>query len=541
MDEATREDPAAEWIPIGDLVPWDQNPRDNDQSVDEVAGSIRRFGFAAPIIARRADSMVIAGHTRLKAAQKLGINKVPVRWMDLDPAEARMLALADNKLNERALWDDSVLAEVLAELEAEGADLEGLGWDQEELDALIANDSVGDGMNDVADGIYTAKIQAPIYEPSGPKPAESDLYDTAKTDDLQAEILAAGLPAPVQKMLVAAACRHTSFSFRDLANYYAHSEADVQRLMERSALVIVDFESAIEQGFVRMTERLNELVEDEMEGAEGAAESDPVFDIVSSKRSLTLLSSSNEVVRKDLLKRIRGLGCDPTALEQSLKVWGNESSIYRSMYKRWYSSVEAKRPDFGVYGEDIYIAEAWDCWKGHSKKALKQLSGNVLEQIKRLSVQTVYDLGCGIGLTTSALAQMFDGCRIVGTNHPGTGQYRLAEDYGRSYGFELQKDIHAVKSPGPAMIFASEYFEHFEAPIDHLNDVLSSPNLVAIIFANTFNQPAIGHFPNYLIDSKRVEGRTVGRSFSKALKAAGFSKVNTGFWNNRPGVWIKHA
>tara|TARA_R110000824_G_scaffold54043_2_gene149195 strand:+ start:5863 stop:7059 length:1197 start_codon:yes stop_codon:yes gene_type:complete len=139
MDEATREDPAAEWIPIGDLVPWDQNPRDNDQSVDEVAGSIRRFGFAAPIIARRADSMVIAGHTRLKAAQKLGINKVPVRWMDLDPAEARMLALADNKLNERALWDDSVLSEVLAELEAEGADLEGLGWDQEELDAIIAD------------------------------------------------------------------------------------------------------------------------------------------------------------------------------------------------------------------------------------------------------------------------------------------------------------------------------------------------------------------------------------------------------------------
>ena len=56
-----REDPAAEWIPIGDLVPWDQNPRINDEAVAEVAGSIKRFGFASPIIARRADSMVIAG------------------------------------------------------------------------------------------------------------------------------------------------------------------------------------------------------------------------------------------------------------------------------------------------------------------------------------------------------------------------------------------------------------------------------------------------------------------------------------------------
>jgi site-specific DNA-methyltransferase (adenine-specific) len=137
-------DVAAEWVPVGDLVPWDQNPRINDEAVAEVAGSIKRFGWASPIIARRADSMVIAGHTRLKAAQKLGINKVPVRWMDLDPAEARMLALADNKLNERALWDDSVLSEVLAELEAEAADLSGLGWEQSELDALLSGASVED-------------------------------------------------------------------------------------------------------------------------------------------------------------------------------------------------------------------------------------------------------------------------------------------------------------------------------------------------------------------------------------------------------------
>jgi len=137
-------DIAAEWIPIADLVPWDENPRHNDDAVDEVAGSIQRFGFAAPIIARRADSMVIAGHTRLKAAHKLGINKVPVRWMDLDPAEARLLALADNRLNERAAWDDDTLAAVLEALNAEGVDLEGLGWEQSELDALLSGASVED-------------------------------------------------------------------------------------------------------------------------------------------------------------------------------------------------------------------------------------------------------------------------------------------------------------------------------------------------------------------------------------------------------------
>lgn len=88
--------------------------------------------------------MVIAGHTRLKAAHKLGINKVPVRWMDLDPAEARLLALADNRLNERAAWDDDTLAAVLEALNAEGVDLEGLGWEQSELDALLSGASVED-------------------------------------------------------------------------------------------------------------------------------------------------------------------------------------------------------------------------------------------------------------------------------------------------------------------------------------------------------------------------------------------------------------
>jgi len=145
-------DIVGEWVPVGDLVPWDQNPRDNDQSVDEVAGSIKRFGFAAPIIARRADSMVIAGHTRLKAAQRLGINKVPVRWMDLDPAEARMLALADNKLNERADWDDDLLSGVLAQLQEDGADLEGLGWDPDELEDVLSPEAGDDVWGNLPEG-----------------------------------------------------------------------------------------------------------------------------------------------------------------------------------------------------------------------------------------------------------------------------------------------------------------------------------------------------------------------------------------------------
>lgn len=128
---------AAEWTDVGDLVPWEDNPRLNDSAVEKVRESIKRFGFAAPIIARQADGMVIAGHTRLRAAMELGLDRVPVRWMDLDPADARMLALADNKLGEVAEWDDDLLEKVFADLaEDPDLDLSGLGWDEDELEDI---------------------------------------------------------------------------------------------------------------------------------------------------------------------------------------------------------------------------------------------------------------------------------------------------------------------------------------------------------------------------------------------------------------------
>ena len=138
MTRTTLDAAAATWEAIDSLTPWAQNPRNNDDAVEQVAESIRRFGFASPIIARAADRSVIAGHTRLKAAQQLGLDLVPVRFVELDEDEARALALADNKLNEIATWDEAGLAEVMRELEQTGLDLAGLGWQSDELDALLS-------------------------------------------------------------------------------------------------------------------------------------------------------------------------------------------------------------------------------------------------------------------------------------------------------------------------------------------------------------------------------------------------------------------
>ena len=126
---------AAVWVDVNDLTPWDENPRINDHAVDEVMQSIKRFGFASPIIARKEDGVIIAGHTRMRAAKQLGLKKVPVRFMDLDPADARILAIADNKLGEIADWDEEALSKILSDMD--DVDLEFTGFTEEELDQYI--------------------------------------------------------------------------------------------------------------------------------------------------------------------------------------------------------------------------------------------------------------------------------------------------------------------------------------------------------------------------------------------------------------------
>ena len=96
-----------------DLRPYERNPRKNDAAVAAVAESIKEFGFRVPIIIDK-DGVIIAGHTRLKAAQKLGLETVPcVMADDLSPEQVRAFRLADNKTAELSEWDINLLDEEL--------------------------------------------------------------------------------------------------------------------------------------------------------------------------------------------------------------------------------------------------------------------------------------------------------------------------------------------------------------------------------------------------------------------------------------------
>lgn len=124
------------WVAVADLKPWVKNPRRNDDAVKRIAESIKRFGFGAPLVARKANGEVIAGHTRLKAAMSLGLERVPVRYLDITAKQAHQLAIGDNRLGELADWDDGLLREIMAGFTRE--DNEVLGFSGAEIDRMIS-------------------------------------------------------------------------------------------------------------------------------------------------------------------------------------------------------------------------------------------------------------------------------------------------------------------------------------------------------------------------------------------------------------------
>ena len=122
-------------LPVESLVDWDRNPRVNDAAVDKLSRVIERFGFLDPVIARRSDLRLIAGHTRVRVARQQGIAEVPVVLVDLSDDDARDLAVAHNRVAEEAAWDPIKLEALVAD----GLDLLQVGFEPLEIEALLAS------------------------------------------------------------------------------------------------------------------------------------------------------------------------------------------------------------------------------------------------------------------------------------------------------------------------------------------------------------------------------------------------------------------
>jgi len=184
------------------------------------------------------DLMVLGGNMRLKASKDAGLKEV---WIDIAEGwtkEQKDEFVVKDNVN-FGDWEWDILAN-----EWDSVQLSEWGLDVwENHDDTIVED----------DNIYTRKIEAPTYEPKNEKPKPNELYETKKVEELIEKIQALKLHKTEQAFLIYAAYRHTVFDYSKIADFYAHSNKEVQELMEDSALVIIDFNKAIEKGYVKLT------------------------------------------------------------------------------------------------------------------------------------------------------------------------------------------------------------------------------------------------------------------------------------------------
>lgn len=132
-------DLAVEYRQLSDLIPYARNSRTHsDEQVGQIAASIKAFGFTNPILTDD-EGGIIAGHGRVLAAHKLGLETVPtIKLGHLSPTQRKAYVIADNRLAENSGWDVSMLALELEDLKAENFDMGLLGFHNEELDKYLS-------------------------------------------------------------------------------------------------------------------------------------------------------------------------------------------------------------------------------------------------------------------------------------------------------------------------------------------------------------------------------------------------------------------
>lgn len=221
-----------------ELVAYEGNAkRHTREQLDAVEASVREFGFRNPVLAwhdERGRAVIVAGHARCEVARRLGMPTVPVLWVDdLDDARRRALTLADNQTTMMTGWDADALAAELDALSGE-MDMGSFGFD---LDG-----------GDEPDDRYSQNVGHVDYEPSDRVREPSELYSRPK--DYSDEIEALDAPEGIKELCRLRNAWLAEFDFAKIADYYCNQATpEVQRVFERLALVLLDRDQLIENGF----------------------------------------------------------------------------------------------------------------------------------------------------------------------------------------------------------------------------------------------------------------------------------------------------
>lgn len=237
---------------INEIKPNPNNPRIiKDNKFKQLVKSIQDFPQMLelrPIVIDE-NNVVLGGNMRLKACIEAGLKDVPVKQAkDLTEEQKKEFIIKDNVGFGEWDWDDLANTWDVDKLEDWGLDMPFF-------------ENIEDEKNEEK---YTNKIEIPIYEPSNKKPEISQLYDIDKYYELITKIRNLYIISEEEKeFLEFAATRHIIFNYQKIADYYAHSNKDIQELMEKSALIIIDFDKSMENGFVKISEEINKFLDNE--------------------------------------------------------------------------------------------------------------------------------------------------------------------------------------------------------------------------------------------------------------------------------------
>ena len=232
------------------------NPRQWTQAdLDRLAASIEETpelldARGAIVVPHKGKFVVLGGNMRLTAAKKLGLAEMPCAVLPADTPAEKMKEIVVKDNGAFGAWDFDALANEWDDLPL--TDWGVPAWKTEEETELIDTSEEEDN--------YSRKIEVPIYEPTGEDVQLNECRDKTKYDELIAEIdKDATLTSEERTFLKDAAARHIVFNYARIADYYANARPSVQRLMEKSALVIIDFDKAMENGFITMAHKIADI------------------------------------------------------------------------------------------------------------------------------------------------------------------------------------------------------------------------------------------------------------------------------------------
>lgn len=234
-----------------------KNPRKISEKVFEnLKKSIKRdpkFMEIRPIVIDE-NMVILGGNQRFKAICSLGIEDVPDEWIkkvsELSEAQKKRFILLDNSPDSiSGEWDFGMLEEEFLD------EMKILDFEIEKEEAYEKQEE--------DDEVYSANLRSPIYEMKGEKPSVNDLFCDSKYMELVKKVKSSSLPKEIENFLILSATRHIRFDYSKIAEFYAHSEKDIQELFEDSALVVIDFDKAIEDGYVLLTKELKKLAEND--------------------------------------------------------------------------------------------------------------------------------------------------------------------------------------------------------------------------------------------------------------------------------------